>query len=45
MQLSVLERSYQACFLGIMHVWQKRVAKTDVQYVIDNEQIPMVEQY
>ena len=30
---------------GIMHVRQKRVAKTDVQYVIDNEEIPMVEQY
>ena len=30
---------------GIMHVRQKRVARTDVQYVIDNEEIPMVEQY
>ena len=28
-----------------MHVRQKRVAKTDVEYVIDNEDIPMVEQY
>ena len=30
---------------GIMHVRQKRVARTDVQFVIDNEEIPMVEQY
>ena len=29
----------------IMHVRQKRVARTDVQYVIDNEEIPKVEQY
>ena len=30
---------------GIMHVRQKRVARTDVQYVDDNEEIPKVEQY
>ena len=30
---------------GIMHMRQKRVARTDVQYVIDNEEIPKVEQY
>ena len=30
---------------GIIHMRQKRVARTDVQYVIDNEEIPMVEQY
>ena len=30
---------------GIMHMRQKRVARTDVQYVIDNEEIPMVDQY
>ena len=29
---------------GIMHMRQKRVARTDVQYVIDNEEIPKVEQ-
>ena len=30
---------------GIMQVRQKRVATMDVQYVVDNEDIPMVEQY
>ena len=30
---------------GIMHERQKRVARTNVQYAIDNEEIPMVEQY
>ena len=30
---------------GIIHVRQKRVARMGVQYVIDNEKIPMVEQY
>ena len=30
---------------GVMHMKQKRVARTDVQYVIDNEEIPKVEQY
>ena len=30
---------------GIMHVRQKRVARIDVQYLIDNEGIPMVDQY
>ena len=30
---------------GIMRMRQKRVARTDVQYVIDNEEIPKVDQY
>ena len=30
---------------GIMHVRQKRVATMDVQFVIDNKEISMVEQY
>ena len=30
---------------GIMLMRQKRVARTDVQYVIDNEEVPKVEQY
>ena len=28
-----------------MHVRQKQVARMDVQFVFDNEEIPMVEQY
>ena len=30
---------------GIAHIRQKKIKRDDVQYVIDNNEIPMVSQY
>ena len=41
----ILPAVYNSSDRILLHMRQKRVARTDVQYLIDNEEIPMVDQY